>query len=595
MTKSRTKLDPRFDEYIKGVLSRQIVTGRLVQLAVERHVRDVETAADRGLFFDAEEANFAVDFIECLKQSKDPFAGQPLRLEPWQVFIVGSLSGWMIFDAKFRSSSRRFRHSFVSVAKKNGKSTLAAAMGHKLAWGDGVQGAEVYTLATKLQQARIVHEEARRMALQSPSLRKMLTIQKKNLSCEESGSKYEPLGADVVHDEGINPSAALIDELHLHETRAAWDMIDASTITRRNPLLFCITTAGDAGQTESIYHELKDYTIQVLEGTLSDERWFGFIATLDKKGVAGAEADDDWTDERLWVKANPNLGVSLQLETLREKAVRARKIPAEVASFRRRHCNQDTYSLTPWVDVARWNACPKTDWYDRLGLRPEVIEAFRGRECAVGCDLSSVSDLTAMVFAFPAEQTGGIDVLPFAWCPRENAVGRQRDKRVPYLEWAEAGQLFLTEGDSVDYDALRALLRRARDDWGWVIRRIAFDPTNARYLVTKLVEEDGWRLAAGEGKVIDGEVYERLQTTAGMNDPIGLTEKLLLDKRLRHGGHQPLAWCVGNVIVWTDTGGRRRFDKKKGREKIDLAVALVMAVSDAMQLRGGAGVGMAVL
>lgn len=248
--------------------------------------------------------------------------------------------------------------------------------------------------------------------------------------------------------------------------------------------------------------------------------------------------------------------------------------PSAVNNFRR-HLNQDVESLTPWVGVEQWKSCAgDVEWYGPEGLNPTVIGQYANRVCAVGGDLSSVSDLTALVFAFASEEH--IDVFPFCWCPRQNAEGRTRDKRVPYLSWAQRGQMFLTEGDSVDYDALRDLLRRARDEWKWNMQEIHFDPNNARYLITKLVEEDGFRA---------DQVIEHIQTCGHMNDSIAMTKKAILDKKLRHGGHEPLRWCVSNVKVYTDTGGRRRFDKKKSSEKIDLAVALAMGVGTALTLR----------
>jgi len=579
-------LDPRFDEYVEGVRSGRICVGGLVRLAVERHLADLEHGHERGLVFDDDEANFAIAFLECLCHSKGEWAGQPIRLQPWQVFLVGSLFGWWKFDAKAREKTRRFNIGFVLVAKKNGKSLLGAAIGNKCFVADGEPGAEVYAAATKRDQAKIVFGEARRMVLKSPALAKVVTVHQNNMAWEETGSKFEPLGAEAVTDEGFNLSAAICDELHLHPTREVWDLLDSSTAARRNPLIFVISTAGEAGNLDSIYHEQKDYAIKVLEGRVEDDSYFAYLATLDKKGVAGAEADDDWTDEANWLKANPNLGVSVKLDDLRRKAKKAQETPGAAASFRRRHCNEDTYTLSPWMPAEHWDRC-KGDLAVGSDFDPE---RFRGRRCAVGCDLSSVSDLTAVVFAFP-DDDGGVDVVPFAWCPRDNAIGRQRDKRVPYLDWAERGLIRLTEGDSVDYDAIRELLRRARKEWGWRVRRIAFDPTNARYLMTKLVESDGWQLLEGEGDRAIGEVYERLQTTNGMNDPIGLTEKLVLDQKLRHGGHPVLAWCVSNVICYSDTGGRRRFDKRRAREKIDLAVAAVMATYDAMHLPSGSSAG----
>lgn len=561
-------ISDRVQSYIDGVIDGSIVVGRMVRLAVERHVRDLETARDRGMWFDDIEAGLAIEFIEMLHHSKGEWAGKPIHLEPWQAFIVWTVFGWK----KRADNTRRFNTAWVSVARKNGKSTLAAAVGHKLFMADGEPGAEVYTAATKRDQAKIVHEEAKRMARKSPCLRSAVQVLRDNLYCQVTESKYEPLGADEQTTDGLNIHGAIVDELHAHKTRGLWDVIETGTGSRRSPLTLAITTAGEAGDDESIYAETRGYSIKVLTGVVDDDSWFAYIAVIDE--------GDDWSDESCWPKANPNLGVSVKLDDLRRKAKKAKETPSAVANFRRKHINEDVTTKSPWIsteDGSPWHLCGGGDFYDAHGLTAEAIARFAGKPCYVGGDLSSLNDLTWLAFAFPTD--GMVDVISFCWCPRENAIGRTRDKRVPYMAWADAGLLTLTEGTSVDYDLLRACLRTARDEWKWDIKQIAFDPNNARYLVTKLIEEDGFN-----GKNADDtpQVIEHLQTTTHMNDPLGATEKLILDGKLRHGGHRALRWCVSNVVILTDTGGRRRLDKRRAKEKIDGAVATVMAVGRAL-------------
>lgn len=566
-------VDDRVTAYVAGVRAGEIVVGRLARLAVERHVRDLDGLSDHR--FDAEEANFAIGFIECLRQSKGEWANQPLRLEPWQAFIVASLFGWLRADGK-----RRFRTSYIEVARKNGKSTLAAAIGHKLFVGDGEEGAEVYTAATKRDQARIVHEEAKRMARKSPGLRKLgVRIYRDNLSLPTTNSKYEPLGKDADTMDGLHIHGAIVDEIHVHPTRGVWDSLETATGSRTQPLLFGITTAGEGGNRESICWELRDYSRKVLEGIVDDPTWFAYVAALDEarydpdgKEIAPA---DDWTDERNWVKANPNLGVSVKLDDMRRKFKKAIETPAAQANFKRKHLNMWVESLTAWLPAGLWDACRGAEsWYGPGGLLESVRERYRDCQCWVGGDLSGVDDLTALVFAFRRGANGnyggdGMDVIPACWCPRNNAEGRSRNHRVPYLAWAKAGELMLTEGDSVDYQAVRQFLRRARDEWGWDIQEIAFDPHNARYLQSMLIE-DGFR------------VVDHGQGIVKMTDPIKQTQRLILERQLRHGGHRPLAWCVSNIVAYTDTNANVKFNKKASGDKIDIAVAMVMAVGRAI-------------
>ncbi len=548
----------RFDTYVEGVLSGEIVACELVKLAIERHVNDLDRSArgDLRFRFDEEMAEEAIQFVEVLPMCKGrDFAGKPLHLEPWECFIVGSLFGWV--DDR---NMRRFRVGYIEVARKNGKSTIAAAIGVLLFLFDGEKGAEVYSAATKREQAKIVHTIAKRMVQQTPALRRLVTVLRDNMSCEMTGSKYEPLGQDADTTDGLDISGAIVDEIHAHKSRELWDVLETGTGSRAQPLIFGITTAGRDDGGASICWEHHQHTTSILEGIYEDDSWFGMVFTLDK--------GDDWTDETVWIKANPNLGVSVSIDDLRRKCKKAEKNPGAQLTFRQKHMNLWVAGNRGWLaeplSIIIWN-----ENGDPV-LKPE---AYRGRECAIGGDLSSVSDLTALVAAFP-DGNGYVDVLSKCWCPRDNAIGRSRDRRVPYLTWAGMGLLELTEGSSVDYDALREYLRTARDDWGWVIKRIAFDPNNARYLVTKLVEEDGFG-----GDI----VFEHIQTAGHMNEPISETERLLLDRKIRHDGHEVLRWCAANTIVYQDTGGRRRFDKKKATEKIDLAVAMVMGVWHALE------------
>lgn len=550
----------RFDAYVDGVLSGDIVACDLVIKACRRHVRDLERS-ERGevaFSFDREKADETIRCVELLPMCKGrDFAGKPLHLEGWECFIVGSLFGWVDNEGM-----RRFRVGFVEIARKNGKSTLAAAIGVLLFLFDGETGAEVYSSATKRDQAKIVHTIAKQMVIKTPALRQIVTVLRDNMSCEMTGSKYEPLGADADTTDGLDISGAIVDEVHAHKSRDLWDVLETGTGARRQPLLFAITTAGRDDGGESICWEHHQHTVNVLEEIYEDDSWFGMIFTLDE--------GDAWNDESNWPKANPNLGVSVSLEDLRRKCKKAEKNPGAQVTFRQKHTDL-------WVTSNRgWLADPLSliIWNENGGpiLAPE---AYRGRECAIGGDLSSVHDLTSLVAAFPGED-GVMDIVSKCWCPRENALGRSRDRRVPYLTWSEAGLLDLTEGRSVDYDAVREFLRTARDEWGWVIKRIAFDPHNARYLITKLVEDDGFNASI---------VVEHLQTAGHMEEPISETERLLLDRKIRHGNDEVLRWCASNAQVYLDSGGRRRFDKKKTGEKIDAAVAMVMGVWHALEAK----------
>jgi len=550
----------RFDAYVDGVQSGEIVACRYVQLAVARHVRD-EERTEPGLQFDRDEAGKAIAFIEHLKHSKGEWAGEYVRLEPWQCFIIGSLFGWQQWCEERGRWYRRFKTAYEEVARKNGKSTKAAGVGLLLFVYDFEPGAEVYTAATKRDQAKIIHEEAKRMVRKS-SLMDVVEILRDNMLYGDC--IYRPLASDADSLDGLHMHGAIVDELHAHKTREVYDVLDTATGARRQSLLLAITTAGEGGNPEAICWETRQYAIKVLEDIVDDDTFFGIIFTLDE--------GDSWVDETKWIKANPNLGVSVFVEDLRRKRKKAQETPAAQNNFRRKHCNEWVEAAQAWLTAGLWDENVGAEWYDEQGLRGDVLERFRGRKCWIGGDLSSVDDLTGLVAAFPADD-GFMDVLAFGWCPRDNAIGRERDRKVPYTAWERMGQIHLTEGNSVDYDAVRAALRRMRDEWQWDIQDINMDPHNARYVFTKLVESDEFQ---------GSQVLEHRQGYISMNSPIKQTQKLLLDRKIRHGGHRPLAWCVSNVVARSDPAGNIKFDKDRSPEKIDLAVALVMAVGRAM-------------
>jgi phage terminase large subunit-like protein len=570
-TRARPEVDPRLDAYVDGVVQGTIVVGRLTRLAIQRFLADLARAEDAnwGYHIDRDEARFAIAFVERLRHSTGEWAGQQLVLSPWQVFIAAMLFGWKKTDG-----SRRFRIAYIEVGRKNGKSTFASAIGLKLFVADGEQGAQVYTCATKLAQAKIVHEESKRMVRRCPALRKIVDICRDCLSILATNSIYKPLGKDGGTEDGLSVSGAIVDELHAHPNRELFDVIDTATGARRNPLILLITTAGDGNEREGICWELRTYTIKVLEGIVADETWFGVIYALDEATFDG-EGDallpeDDWTDERVWPKANPNLGVSVKLDDLQRKAARAVETPAAQVNFRRKHLNQWLGSLKSWLPPALWQANSGAEaWYGREGLLPEIRDRYRGRPCWVGMDLASVEDLTGAVFVFKSDD-GYLDLFPFCWCPKESALRRAQNKRAPYLIWERQRQIFLTDGDSVDYDAIRALLREARDAWGWDVAEIACDPWNARQILTKLHDDDDFR------------VFEHRQGFVSMNDPMKQTQKALLDRKIRHGGHQALAWCVSNVVTESDHAGNLKMNKEKSAEKIDLACAAVMGIGRAL-------------
>ncbi len=533
----------RATEYAELVARGDIVAGRLVRLACERHLRDLVNGHERGLYFDAAEAGRAIRFYAMLRHSKGEWAGKAITLELWQDFIVGSVFGWMRVDG-----TRRFRTAYEEISRKNGKSTIAAGTGLYLMAADDEPGAEVYAAATKRDQAKIVWGEASRMVHASPALRKRIKLLTANMHIAGTASKFEPLGADNNTIDGLNVHGAIVDELHRHKDRTLLDVIETAQGARRQPLTFMITTAGN--NRYSVCYEYHDYSIKVLEGVFDDDGFFAYIATIDE--------GDDWTDPAVWIKANPNLGVSVKLDYLMEKCERAKKIPGQQNAFKQLHLDVWTEQAVRWLSLDVWdeNAGPLEYEY--------MLDELEGRECVAGVDLSSTTDLTSVELAFEDED-GSVDVLSFCFVPEDSIAERTRQDRVPYEVWQDQGWLTATPGNVIDTEYIAELLI---EDLGkrFKIREVAYDPMFATQFAIR-VEEAGFTAVPIR------------QGFAKMSEPSKALERLLLGHKLRHGGHQVLRWAASNVAILNGPDESIRPDKKRSTERIDPIVALIIALA----------------
>lgn len=422
--------------------------------------------------------------------------------------------------------------------------TLLAAVGLYLAFADGEPGAEVYSAATKRDQAKILWSEADRMVAQTPALARRVTRtpSKSNLAMPSTASTFEPLGRDADTSDGLNPHAALIDELHAHPNRDLVDVLDTALGARRQPLRWNITTAGFNQQ--SIWWEEREYAVRVLEGVIEDDSLFAVIYTLD--------AGDDWRDEAVWPKANPNLGVSVKLDALREEAHKAALTPGLQNPFRCKRLNQPTEQSERWIDLAQWDACA-----DAPRVEP-------GMACFVGIDLSSTIDLTAAVALFPAED-GAVGVLARFWRPEEGVLAAEKRDGVPYRQWARDGYLTLTEGSMIDPASIAADVL----DWtaGWEAREFPFDAWNAASAAAKLEQAGAVCVAMAQGY-------------ATYTEPCHHLEALLATGKLRHGGQPVLRWMAGQVEVKHGPNNAIRPWKPHGSGlRNDGIVALLMALN----------------
>lgn len=545
-------MNEKVQGYIDDVMAGRRVAGRWERAAVARHLRDLAGGKERGLWFDEWAGQHVIDFFGFLHHSKGEWAGQVFELEGWQMFLL-----WVLFGWKKADGLRRFRTAYIEIARKNGKSTLAAGIGLYLLDADGEPGAEIYTAATKRDQARIVHQEAVRMVRKAPALARRLKLFKDNIHSPVTFSKYEPLGRDADSMDGLNVHGAIIDELHAHATGDVWDVLETGTGSRRQPLMLAITTAGHNRQ--SICYQFHDYTEKILSGIVEDDGWFGVIYALDRDENGAME---NWEDEAVWGKANPNLGVSKHLDDLRGKAERAKAMPSRLNAFLQKELDEWTQASQRWIAPEVWARC---NW------GPVTEAGLAGRKAYGGLDLSSTLDVTALAWVFPGD--GPWPVVVRMWIPEENVEERVRKDRAPYDAWVRAGVLRTTPGNVVDYDFILAQVRE--DMTAFKVEELAFDPWNATSVSNALVKESA-------------PMVEFRQGFISMNPAMKALEVGLKQRSFNHGGHPGLAWMADNLVATRDASNNMKPDKAKSTERIDGVVALVMAYYRATLGGGGA-------
>ena len=505
--------------------------------SVQRHVDDLKNAPSRGLRYDREKAAMACNFFHFLSHSKGEWAGRRFDLEGWQAFIVSMLFGWVHDDTNLR----RFRESYSEIPRKNGKSTLAAGIALKLLIADGEPGAEIYSAATKRDQAKIVFSEAKNMVKRSPSLKKRLGVFQNNIHHADSQSKFEPLGADADSTDGLNIHGALNDEVHAWKNRLLYDVMTTATGARRQPLIFNITTAGFNKHT--VCFELHEYLKKVLDNIVPDDSFFGIIHSIDD--------GDHWAEPSSWAKANPNLDISVKFDDVERKSKKAQNSPLSQNAFRRLHLDEWTEQATRFLDLDAWDACK----------RPYDIEMLAGRECIGALDLANTIDIAAFVLVFDID--GEYFLLPFFFVPENNVDRRAKSDRVPYDVWIRQGFIDATPGNVIDYDYIRKKI----NDLGKIynIKEIPADRWNATQIITQL-DGDGFT------------IFPFGQGFASMSAPTKDLLTLTLGKKIRHNGNPVMRWMASNLAVTQDAAGNQKPAKDKSSEKIDGMVALVMAL-----------------
>lgn len=533
----------RFHKFVDDVMTGKLRLNKYARLAVERHVNDLKRS---DFYFDEEAAQHRLDFYGLCKHFQGRWAGKVIDPSGWQVFIAACVFGW-----KRPNGLRRFKEAYRSMARKNGKSTDMSTDGLYLTGCDGEAGAQVYSIATKKEQARIVWEMAEAMVYESKPLKTLFKVSpSRNLiRVPRSYSKFLPLAKEAKTEDGLNPHGTLVDEFHAHPDSRLIDVLKSGRGSREQPVLDIITTRGF--DVDCPCKEYEEMIVEMLEGRIDLDHIFGMIFELDE--------GDDWQNHELWYKPNPNLGVSVFLEgDLLDEYKEALHLPTSEINFKTKRLNMWTQSKSKWFTEEAWNGCGN-----------HVIEerALYGRRAWGGLDCSTTTDFTAWVVCVPVK--GVYHLLLRCFVPRDNIYELENKCRVPLRKWCDKGLIIATPGEVIDYEYVETQIKKDFENFD--MQEYAFDPWNATSIINNL-----------EGCGV--EAVEMRQGFATMSPASKRFEKKVLAKEVEHYDNPLLSWMARCTEIAEDPAGNIKPIKPKrsrSAKRIDGIIASVMAASRA--------------
>ena len=535
------------EKYARDVLDGTIPACKFNKQAAQRYLDDLSNGVE-GYTFNKDRATHVCKVIEMLPHVKGKWAGTPIHLEPWQVFILVAVFGWVDGDGM-----RRFNTVYIEVARKNAKSTLTSAVGLYCLTFDDEAGAECYSAATTRDQARIVFQDAQRMVKMSAGFRERTGAKAHAhaVTCEATNSSFKALSAEGSTLDGLNIHFASVDELHAHKTRAVWEVLETGTGARTQPLLWAITTAGS--DRSGICYEQRAYVIKLLNGSAKDDSYFGIIFTIDD--------DDDWTDPKCWQKANPNFGVSVNPQDLERKARKAVQMPSATNGFLTKHLDVWVNADTAWMNMVAWENC---------GDDEKTLDDFEDWELILGLDLASKVDIASLSYLFRKGKKYGLVVENFL--PEETI---EASKNSQYDGWEQSGRLISTPGNVIDYDIIEQRIENAAKRFN--LLECAYDPFQATQLSTRMIEQGI-------------EMVEVRPTTLNFSEPMKELEKIVISDELVHDNCPVMNWMVSNTVCHRDAKDNIYPRKEFDDNKIDGVVATVTALSRFMNREDGTSV-----
>lgn len=521
-------------EYYEKILSGEIVTSKRVQEVYKRLVYDIDNPKE--YHFDEKKALRPIEFIERFcKQSKGEWSGKPVKLLLFQKAFISALFGFV--DSK---GLRKYKETFFLVGRKNGKSTLLSGLSLYMLTADKEPGAEVYSIATKKDQAKIIFNESLNMVKQSPELRKLLKKRKTDLYFSNTMSKFEPLGKNSDSFDGLNSHMVVMDELHAVKDRNLYEVMKQSMSARRQPLLVMITTSGTVQG--CIYDDMYEYASKVADGIIKDDIFLPIMYELDDK--------EEWKDEKAWLKANPSLGKIKKYSDLKEKVERAKVDPKTLSGVLCKDFNIKQTLNSAWLT------------FDQLNNEETFnLEAFKGSYCIFGADLSKTLDLTSVTMLIPGKKKNYVHQM--YWLPKDNFYEHIQDGKIPYDKWYEMGLLRLCEGNQINYS----------DITQWILEMVN------TYEITPLwVYYDSWSASywVDEMQSYGFNMVKCIQGMKTLSLPLDKLEADLEAKKVIYNNNPLLKWCLSNTCCKIDVNGNRMPIKSQNkRMKIDGTASLL--------------------
>ncbi len=504
-------------EYWDGIQSGKYIVSKRVYKLYEKLAGEIKAPAGRYIY-DETRANRPIEFIERFcKHSKGEWAGRPVILELFQKAFIAALFGFVDVKTGFR----KYRETLFLVARKNGKSTMLAAIALYCMIADDEPGAEIYSTATKRDQARLLFDEAQRMVKQSPALSKYIRKRKIDLYFDAGMSKFQPLGRNSDTLDGLNASLVIMDELHGVKDRNLYEVMKQSQSARRQPLLIMITTAGTVR--ECIFDDMYSYACNVIDGTYKDESFLPVLYELDSA--------DEWSDPAAWQKANPGLGTIKKLDDLQRKVERAKSNAADLPGILCKDFNVRQNAATAWLT------------FDDIE-NPETFDIERFRNCYAigGADLSITTDLTSATLLFVDKETEKRYVHQMCWLPRDSFNERVHKDKIPYDIWKDKGLLRLCNGNTIDYSDITAWFNEMLNDYGITPLWIYYDSYSARYWVDEM-QQYGFPMV------------RCIQGAKTLSLPMQQMGADLKAKKINYSNSPILKWCLSNTGILTDRNG----------------------------------------